>query len=239
MSARKCFSAKIRAGKVGARAGKALLDLIDEFEREHGVTIGDDAVALRHAAIDAATHARADAVRQADLVNGAVIAQANVLRAVRSYEAKINALRTTKGDFGFSATRRRRRSARRRKRRSALRCARSWRAIRGRLPTGRTCTISPALSGRRRTRFSPTRSSTCGRRRLASKPSMRASSTCCARSTVAATCLPKPAPLPRPSLRQRSECAAIYRGRRSTAGPENLAPAEPGYGSGQSAGHGP
>jgi len=101
MSARKCFSAKIRAGKVGARAGKALLELIDEFEREHNVTIGDDVVALRHAAIDAATYAKADAARQVDLIHGAVIAEGNVLRVARSYVAKINALRDTKGDFGF------------------------------------------------------------------------------------------------------------------------------------------
>ena len=33
--------------------------LIDEFEREHNVTIGDDAVALRHAVIDAFTQAMA------------------------------------------------------------------------------------------------------------------------------------------------------------------------------------
>jgi hypothetical protein len=101
MSARKCFSAKVRAGKVAARAGKALLDLIDRFEREHGASIGDDAVALRSAGIDAFTHATAEAARKADLARGAIIAQGNVLRAVRAYENKINFLRTTKGDFGF------------------------------------------------------------------------------------------------------------------------------------------
>jgi hypothetical protein len=101
MSARKCFAAKVRAGKVGARAGKALLDLIDQFEQEHGVGVFDDPTILRKSAIQAAIEATHRADRQTDLVAGNIIAQANVLRAVRSYEAKIETLRATKGDFGF------------------------------------------------------------------------------------------------------------------------------------------
>jgi len=101
MTAKQCFSNKIRAGKVGARAGKAMMDLIDQFEREHNVNIEDDPVSLRKAAIQAAMEAPHRADRQTDLVAGSIIAQGNVLRAVRSYEAKIEALRGTKGDFGF------------------------------------------------------------------------------------------------------------------------------------------
>ncbi|HZU87934.1 MAG TPA: hypothetical protein VE993_01630, partial [Stellaceae bacterium] len=101
MSARKCFAAKIRAGKVAARAGKALMDLIDQFEAEHDIAINDDPIELRKAAIQAAIEAKHNAKREADILAGTIVAQANVLRAARSYEAKVNALRATPGDFGF------------------------------------------------------------------------------------------------------------------------------------------
>jgi hypothetical protein len=101
MTARQCFTNKVRAGKVSARAGKAMLELIDQFEKEKGVGIDDDPVALRKSAIQAAIETRARASREADILAGSIVAQANVLRAAKAYEGKVEALRGTRGDFGF------------------------------------------------------------------------------------------------------------------------------------------
>jgi hypothetical protein len=101
MTARQCLTGKIAAGKVAQRAGKALLDMMDEWERDARQRLGDDPAAMRQAAAGAAEQMSAEAARKADLARGSVIAQANALRAFKAYADKIEALRDTKGDFGF------------------------------------------------------------------------------------------------------------------------------------------
>jgi hypothetical protein len=101
MTARQCFSNKVRAGKVAARAGKAILELIDKFEKEHGASIGTDSVTLRRAATQAFLQTNLAAARKASIANGQVIAQGNVLRAIRAVDNKVDFLRNSKGSFGF------------------------------------------------------------------------------------------------------------------------------------------
>lgn len=100
MTARKCFTRKIAAGKVAQQSGRQILDMMNAFEAEHQKTLGD-AAGARQAALDAAEIAASEAARKADLVRGSIVAQSNVLRAASAYEAKITELRATSGDLGF------------------------------------------------------------------------------------------------------------------------------------------
>lgn len=100
MTARRCFTGKIASGIVSERAGKKLLDVLDEFERVHGVTPGDE-TAARAAAADAIVTVTADAARAADDARDAIIRQANILRMVGGYEKTVADLRATPGVLGF------------------------------------------------------------------------------------------------------------------------------------------
>jgi hypothetical protein len=100
LTARRCFTGKIAAGKVSRRAGEQILAMLDDFERQHQARLGDGAGA-RQAALDAAAAAKAEAGRKADQARGSLIAQSNVLRAFNAYETKVASLRDTPGDFGF------------------------------------------------------------------------------------------------------------------------------------------
>lgn len=95
MTARKCFTAKILAGKVSERAGRALMDTLNEFERSAREKLGDDPTVLRQAAADTAAFADKEATRKADLTRRAVVAQSNVLRGVKAVADKVEALRKT------------------------------------------------------------------------------------------------------------------------------------------------
>lgn len=100
MTARMCFTGKIAAGKVAARAASGLLDLIGRFEEARQAELGDVAGA-RAAALDAATVGAARAAGMADDVRSNAIAQATVLQNFAAYEAKVAELRETPGDLGF------------------------------------------------------------------------------------------------------------------------------------------
>jgi hypothetical protein len=56
---------------------------------------------LRRAATQAFLQTNLAAARKASIANGQVIAQGNVLRAIRAVDNKVNFLRNTKGSFGF------------------------------------------------------------------------------------------------------------------------------------------
>ena len=60
MSAKRCFTLKIRAGKVDPRSGRQVLDMLAAFEAEHQTRLGD-AAAGRQAALEAAEVAGAEA----------------------------------------------------------------------------------------------------------------------------------------------------------------------------------
>ncbi len=95
MSARTCFTAKIAAGRVSARAGKKLLDMLDQLERK----AQGDSQALRRAAADAAMQADFEAARKADLARRQIIAQGEFLDRVKAVDAAVTELRNTPGDF--------------------------------------------------------------------------------------------------------------------------------------------
>jgi hypothetical protein len=98
MTARRCFTGKVAAGKVSQRAAQPILDMLDAFEREHAARLGDTAGA-RQAAMDTAAIAAGEAARNNSGVLGSIVAQANVLRAFQSYDQVVQGLRQTKGDF--------------------------------------------------------------------------------------------------------------------------------------------
>lgn len=98
MTARRCFTSKIAAGKVSQRAAQPILDMLEAFEREHAAKLGDSAGA-RAAAMEAAAIAAGEASRRNAGVLGSIVAQANVLRAFTAYDQVVAGLRATKGDF--------------------------------------------------------------------------------------------------------------------------------------------
>src|SRR5262245_36943767 len=101
MTARRCFTAKLRAGRISGRAGRQILDMLDAFEEMHRGTLGDDGGA-RAAALEAAEIAKSEAGRRADEVRRSIIAQANTLRAVVDYNERVAGLRGSPGDlFGI------------------------------------------------------------------------------------------------------------------------------------------
>lgn len=100
MSARKCFSAKIRAGVVKPEAGRQILDMLDGFEAEYQTRLGDGANA-RQAALAAAAAASREARDKAAMAAGLLKAQSNVLRASSAYAEIVTGLRAQTGDFGF------------------------------------------------------------------------------------------------------------------------------------------
>ena len=81
-----------RRKEVAQRAGTQILDMLDQFEREHQKRLGDGAAA-RQAALDVADLAKAEAARKADLARGSAIAQANVLRSFKVYDDVLGNLR--------------------------------------------------------------------------------------------------------------------------------------------------
>ena len=100
MTARQCFTGKMAAGTVSDRAGRDLLALLEEFEREHNVQRGD-AAGARRAAAETAEAAQTAAARKADDARDAIIRQANILRAAVDYDATVKRLRETPGSLGF------------------------------------------------------------------------------------------------------------------------------------------
>jgi len=95
-----CFTGKMAAGVVANRAGRKLLELLDEFAERHKGTLGD-AAAERAGALEAAEAAAAEASHAANVARGSVIAQANVLQVAGAYEKRVLELRATPGDLGF------------------------------------------------------------------------------------------------------------------------------------------
>lgn len=103
MTARKCFSRKIAAGKVREEAGRQVLDMLDRFEAEHAAGLTPDRQAAHRAALEAAELARAEAARDADLLRRSAIAQANVERAFKHYDEVLGGLRQRNQAFGNAA----------------------------------------------------------------------------------------------------------------------------------------
>jgi hypothetical protein len=93
MTARDCFTAKIKAGTVSERSGRELLDMLDAFERDARARLGDDPAAIAGAHRAAAEFVTAEAARKADLLNRSIIAQSAVINGVKTVEQKLVALR--------------------------------------------------------------------------------------------------------------------------------------------------
>lgn len=93
MTARRCFTGKVGAGNVGARAGEQILTMLDELEADYRKTLGDEG-AGRQAALDVAAIARAEAGRKADLLNRTIQAQGATLKRIKSYDEIVNGLRS-------------------------------------------------------------------------------------------------------------------------------------------------
>lgn len=96
MTARRCFTAKITAGKVAARAGKQLLDMLAEHEADAKARLGDTEAAMRQAAANASQEAYIAAARKADNVRRTVRVQGDVLRRVAAVERAVSAARANK-----------------------------------------------------------------------------------------------------------------------------------------------
>jgi hypothetical protein len=110
MTARRCFNAKIATGKVAARAGQQLLDMLADFEADARSRLGDTEAAMRAAAHDASAEAMAAAARRADNVRRAVRVQGDILRRVNAVEKAAAAARAAgeapwwlKGDLRSTA----------------------------------------------------------------------------------------------------------------------------------------
>lgn len=101
MTARRCFVAKIKTGRVGDRAGRDLLKMVDDFEQAARQKLGDDPASLRKAASDAAEAFGQAAGRKADDLRDTVLHQSDFLQKRVAYEAELKTLRETPGDFGF------------------------------------------------------------------------------------------------------------------------------------------
>jgi len=93
MTARRCFSIKIAAGKVSARAGKQLLDMLAEHEADAKQRLGDTEAAMRSAAAQASDEALAAAARRADNVRRAVRVQGDILRRFNAVDQVVTAAR--------------------------------------------------------------------------------------------------------------------------------------------------
>jgi len=93
MTARRCFTAKIAAGKVSERAGKQLLGMLDAFEADARQRLGDSAAAMRRAASEASIDALAEAARKADTIHRTIRAQSDILRGVKAVEDRLAGLR--------------------------------------------------------------------------------------------------------------------------------------------------
>jgi hypothetical protein len=96
MSVRSCFMRKIKAGRVGERGAREILDALDRhrgFDKERFLAAegaGADAIA---AAREVAIEMAAKAARKADLARRSAIAQANVLRAFNTYDELLSGLK--------------------------------------------------------------------------------------------------------------------------------------------------
>jgi hypothetical protein len=89
MTARRCFNLKIKTGRVSARAGKQLLEMLDAFEQDAKARIGDDPDGLRAAARSTSMFAAAEAKRRADLLRRSIIAQTSILEGVKAVSAGV------------------------------------------------------------------------------------------------------------------------------------------------------
>lgn len=96
MTARRCFTAKMVAGKVAARAGKQMLDMLAAHEADAKARLGDTEAAMRTAARDASTEAAAAAAQKADTVRRTVRVQGDILRRVNAVDRTVSALRANK-----------------------------------------------------------------------------------------------------------------------------------------------
>lgn len=99
MSVIRCFTAKVRAGRVTGDIGQRYVQEINQraAERETRMTRLE---AARAAAAELQTEAAFAAERQADLAVRTIEAQIGVLDVVADYRQKVETLRATPGDFG-------------------------------------------------------------------------------------------------------------------------------------------
>lgn len=93
MTARRCFAAKIAAGKVSARAGQQLLDMLAAHERDATAKLGDSVSSLRLAAAKASEEAIQEAARKTSNVYRTIRAQSDVLRGVKYVEDELKRLK--------------------------------------------------------------------------------------------------------------------------------------------------
>lgn len=100
MSARDCFTGKMASGIVPRNAGQRLLNMVEQFQREHEKVLGGPE-AERLAATEAVEVARGEAAVRADQTRRAIIAQADLLERWQSTDARVAELRKQVGDFGF------------------------------------------------------------------------------------------------------------------------------------------
>lgn len=96
MTPRQCFMRKMAAGRIPDRAGREILDALDEGRTVRGTLgvleregAGTDAIAV---AKQVAAEMRAEAARKADLARRSAIKQANTLRAFKAYTDVIEGL---------------------------------------------------------------------------------------------------------------------------------------------------
>jgi hypothetical protein len=100
MSAKTCFTAKVGRGQVANAPGHQILTMLDELEADYRKTMGSDEAAARQAAIDAATIAKAEATRKADLTNRSIKAQGATQARVKDYERIVTGLRSERATLG-------------------------------------------------------------------------------------------------------------------------------------------
>lgn len=81
---RTCIKAKVAAGKISREGGRQVLDMMDEFERQHQSRLGPHRAA-RQAELDAAAELARQAARKRDLLARQVIAQKAVLAAAEAH----------------------------------------------------------------------------------------------------------------------------------------------------------
>lgn len=100
MSVRDCFTGKMAAGMVSKGAGGRLLDMVEQFQREHEKTLGGPEAA-RQAALDTVDVAKGEAAVKADQTRRTIIAQADTLDRWKGIDAHVRELRQQTGDWGF------------------------------------------------------------------------------------------------------------------------------------------
>lgn len=103
MSVLSCLFGKAEAGLIKREAAERLASWIEERQAALDGARGAAETPLTYIALNIANDADRAAARHADLAIRSVEAQLGVLNAVKDYDARVKALRATKGDFGFGS----------------------------------------------------------------------------------------------------------------------------------------